>query len=610
VSKIKLADYVMDFLGKKGTGHVFLLSGGGAMHLNDALAKSEIIQWVPNHHEQAAAVAAEAYSRIDGHVGVCNVTAGPGGTNAVTAVAGAWIESVPLIVLSGQVKRADLKGDIPLRQKGTTEVDIVSIVKPITKYATIVTDPNQIRYHLEKAWHLATTGRRGPVWLDFPLDVQGTMIDVETLSGYEPEPKPENKDLAKQIEKLYELINASKYPLILAGNGIRMAGAAPLFQKFYESLNIPVVTSWLAMDLIPFAHPLHVGRPGVQALRAGNFAVQNCDLLVSVGARLENVVTGYNANKFARNAIKYLVDVDQNELNKFDPPLPHPVCADATEFFDAALKKLSLLKPNERKDWHERCQGWKKKYPAVIPKSSKGKISHFALIQALSDAIPADTLIVTGSAGMAVEIFYMTFQNKPGQRIFLTSGLGAMGYGLPAMIGAGLANGNKPFVGVESDGSLMLNIQELLTIKELNLPVRIFIMNNKGYSSIRTTQRNYFGRFVGTGPESKLFIGDVCAIAKAMGIEAVSCDDVDELENTIRFTMSRPGPIICDIALDPEEGLAPKLQSVTQADGTIVSPPLEDLTPLLPRSELRQNMIFPLDPASEKMDVPEKVETH
>jgi len=600
---IRVADYIFAFVRSQGVKTVFLVPGGGAMYLNDALGQAEGVEFVANHHEQASAIAAEAYARINGHLGVALVTTGPGATNAITAVAGAWIESVPMLVLSGQVKRADLKGDSGVRQRGPQEVDIVALVAPITKYAVTVMQAADIRLHLEKAVALATSGRRGPVWLDIPLDIQAAMIDPDALSSYQP-PGLERADLSEPAQAVIDMINQAERPLLLAGHGVRLAGAADAFRTLYECLNIPVVTTWNALDLIPAGHPLSVGKPGTVALRPPNFAVQNCDLLISIGARLDNVVTAFNPARFGRDAKKVVVDVDPAELNKFSHAIDLKLQADAFDFIQALLANSNRLLTRDRHSWLQRCADWKRRYPVNDgrPFPESGVISHYQMMQILSDEIPEDMLVVTGSSGLGVEAFYTVFQNKPGQRVFLTSGLGAMGYGLPAMIGAGIANGRRPFVGVESDGSLMMNLQELATIRAQSLPLRLFIMNNGGYASIRNTQRNYFdSRFVGTGPGSGLFIPDIVAVAQSMGIAASRVADAADLREAVCRTLDQDGPVILDIALQPDETLWPKAAALPQADGSMLSMPLEDMSPLLPRAELRQQMLVPLAPESEQV---------
>ncbi|MFO1118095.1 MAG: thiamine pyrophosphate-binding protein [Beijerinckiaceae bacterium] len=607
-AEIRLADYVARFVRDQGVKSVFMVPGGGAMYLADAFGNTPGLDYIPNHHEQASSIAAEAYSRINGRLGCALVTTGPGGTNAVTGCAGAWIESVPLLIVSGQVKRADLMGSSGVRQMGPQEVDIVSIVRPITKYAVTVLDPQDIRYQMEKAVHLATHGRRGPVWIDVPLDVQAAMIDPDALKGFAP-PAPDagaKESLAAHCARALQLIASAERPLILAGHGIRLAEAAGPFRALYEALNIPVVTTWNATDLIPADHPLSVGKPGVVALRAPNFAIQNSDLVIAIGARLDNVVTAHNPAKFGRCAQKIMVDVDPAELAKFDgvDNFAMRVQADARDFIEAMLPLARAASPKPRREWLARCLDWKRRYPindgAPFPKS--GPIGHFHLTQALSDELPADTLIVTGSSGLAIEFFYTGFQNKEGQRVFLTSGLGAMGYGLPAMIGAYMASDRKPFVGIESDGSLMMNLQEMQTIASHKLPLRLFLFNNNGYASIRNTQRNYFdGRYVGSGPVGKLDIPDLVAVAKTFGWDAFRIEDAADLHGGIQRALSHRGPLLVDVRLVNDEALFPKSAALPQADGSIRSMPLEDMSPLLPRDEFRANMMVPLDPASENL---------
>ena len=594
---IRVADYVMQRIADAGVRHVFLLPGGGAMYLNDALAQSEL-EYVPCHHEQACGIAAEAYGRVAENLGVAVVTSGPGATNVLTPVAGAWVESSPLLVVSGQVKRADMLRDSPLRQRGVQEVDIVRMVQSITKYAVTVGEPASIRFHLDKALYLARSGRQGPVWLDIPLDVQAAPIDPAELAGWSP-PAESGGGVAsaEMFDRLIGLINAAERPLLLAGHGVRLAAASKLFQSLYERLGIPVVTTWNALDLIPYDHPLCVGRPGVVALRAPNFAVQNCDLLIAIGSRLDNIITAFNPRNFARSARKAVIDIDPNEIAKLDMAIDVPVVSDAGSFIAALLEHADRIERRDRADWLAHCAAWKRRYPVLdgAPFPKEGAISHYHFVDALSDAIPADTLVSTGSSGLAVEVFYTVFRNKPGQRVFLTSGLGAMGYGLPAAIGACLANGNKPMVAVESDGSLQLNLQELATLKELDLPICLFIMNNDGYASIRNTQRNYFsGRYIGTGPESKLLIPDTLRLAEAIGIPSSRIERVENLEEGLMQALTAPRPFICEVRLMEDETLMPKVAAMPQPDGSIVSMPLEDMSPLLPLRQLQEEMLVPL----------------
>ncbi|MBF0454386.1 MAG: thiamine pyrophosphate-binding protein [Magnetococcales bacterium] len=604
---IRVADYIFEFVAKQGVDSVFMVPGGGAMYLVDALGQNPDLTFIPNHHEQASAIAAEAYARINGRLGVALVTTGPGATNAITGVAGGWIESVPMLILSGQVKRDDMMGESGVRQKGPQEVDIISLVTSITKYAVTIMEPTSIRYHLEKAMTLASSGRRGPVWIDVPLDIQASQIDPTQLKGFEGygnKPTTPENQLADQAKETLAFIQQAKRPLILAGHGVRLAEAAETFRQLYETLRIPVVTTWNAMDLIPYDHPLCIGRPGTVALRGPNFAVQNSDLLISIGARLDNVVTAFNPAGFGREAKKVVVDVDPHELAKLNMPMAQTIQADARDYIQALLDESAETSFPPRENWLARCANWKKRYPVadgqVFPPS--GEISHYHFVKVLSEEIPEDSLIVTGSSGLAIEVFYATFGNKAGQRIFLTSGLGAMGYGVPALIGGGVAYKGRSLIGIESDGSLQMNLQELQTLKAQNLPAHLFIINNNGYASIRNTQRNYFeGRHVGTGPEAGLYLADPAQVAKAMGIESVTLTDASQLYDTIRTVLAHPGPILCNVQVVADEALWPKSAAIPQPDGSMVSMPLEDMSPLLSREELRENMLIPLAAESENL---------
>ncbi|BDZ73371.1 acetolactate synthase, large subunit, biosynthetic type [Methylophaga marina] len=602
MSEQRVADYIFARVADLGVKEVFLLPGGGAMHLVDALGQNPDITFIPTHHEQAAAIAAEAYSRVNETLGVALVTTGPGATNALTAVAGAWIESVPLLIISGQVKRADMKDDSGVRQMGPQEVDIVSMVKPITKYAITVDEPENIGLYLDKALHEAMTGRKGPVWLDVPLDVQASLIEPEELARDESNTDNES-DCALELDEVIQLIQQAERPIILAGHGIRLSGAADAFKQLYEKTGIPVLTTWNSLDLIPYEHSLCAGRPGSVALRPANFAAQNCDLLISIGARLDNVVTAHNPQNFAQYADKVIVDIDASELKKHQLPKARLIQANAKTF----IEQLNTELPQHKADysaWITKIADWKQRYPRCDGEKfpEHGQISHYHFIDRLSTLTKANELIITGSSGLAVEVFYSTFVNKTGQRIFLTSGLGSMGYGLPAAIGGCLASGKKPVVSVEGDGSLQLNLQELSTLKSLNLPIRLFIMNNNGYASIRNTQRNYFDeRYVATGQEAGLLIPDLVKLAEAIGLEAIRINDASELDEKIQYVLNHPGPILCDITIIKDEALWPKVSAIPQANGSMISMPLEDMTPLLSLEKLKQEMLVSLADISQQV---------
>jgi len=604
MQKIRVADYVASFIKKIGVDCIFMVPGGGAMFLNDAIKCKKGLDFVANHNEQASSISAEAYSRVTENIGVGIFTTGPGSTNAITGVAGAWIESVPLMIISGQVKTSDLKGKSGVRQMGPQEVDIISIVKPITKYAITIKNPKNIRLELEKSYYLATTGRKGPVWIDIPLNIQASLIKQNELIGFKKINKKYPNKIFNKYNEIINLINSSNRPIILAGHGIRLSKASVEFKKLYNALKIPVVTTWNAMDLIPNSNNLNIGKPGTVALRAPNFAIQNADLLISIGARLDNVVTAYNQQNFAKNARKIIVDIDANELNKFKIKLDLKIQLDAKMFISNLNKKIKNKKIKKFNDWITKCNDWKNRYAIndgkPFPKNEK--ISHLRLIDAFSKYLPKNALIVTGSSGLAIESFYMAFKNKPGQRIFLTSGLGAMGYGLPALIGALHSKKYKEIICIESDGSFLMNLQEILTLKLSKKPFKLFILNNKGYASIRSTQKNYFnGRYIATGPESNLYLPDIPKLVKSIGINSITIKNSEDLNKGIQKALKSKNSIICDISLLPNDSLWPKASAIPLSNGSMLSMPLEDMTPLLSRKQLRAEMLYPLNPASKKI---------
>jgi acetolactate synthase I/II/III large subunit len=596
---MNLSDYVFRTVAAAGVKHVFMVPGGGAMHLNLALGRCPGITVVSNLHEQACAIAAEAYGKATNQLGVALVTTGPGGTNAVTGVAGAWLDSTPCLFISGQVKRADLGGSLGVRNLGVQEVDIVSIVKSITKYAVTVLDPATIRFHLEKAIHVARTGRPGPVWIDIPLDIQSVEIDPTGLSGFSSEPPVATPGLEAQVSKTIDLLNASERPVLFVGNGVRLGHAVPELFEAIDALGIPVLTTWLAHDIVPNDHPLFIGRPGSVAPRGSNYALQNSDFLLAIGNRLDLVITGYSHQNFARAARKVVVDIDPNELGKLQMAAELLVAADAKAFLAELLRQRSSIRREEsRVPWLARCKEWLARYPVVTPefRAEKGAVSTYVLADTLSDLLTPDDFIVSGSSGAAIEIFLLAYRVRAGQRVFVTSALGSMGFGLPAAIGACLGGGGRRTICAEGDGSLQLNSQELATLAHLQLPVKLFVLNNDGYSSIRTSQKRYFGSIVGCDPESGLVFPDTVRIAAAYGLRTATIQNQDNLAAELRSVLETPGPIVCDVKLPRDEIRAPSLASARRADGSMVSRPLEDLWPFLDRDELRQNMLVPLLP--------------
>ena len=594
---IKLSDYVIKRLEETGVKHMFMLPGGGAMHLNDSLGKSEKIQFVPCLHEQACAIAAEAYARVNNTLGLLMVTTGPGGTNALTGVAGAYIESTPVFVVSGQVKRLDMINGQGIRQQGMQELDIISVVKPITKYAALVDDPQMIRYHVERALYEATHGRKGPVWLDIPLDVQATMIDEETLVGYIPFETRDCGVSERQILQVIEALNRAERPVLLAGNGIRLAGAIPEFEELTKLLQIPVLTSWNGIDLIEETNPLYYGRPGGLGHRYANFMQQNSDFFLSVGARLNLLQTGYNFDGFARAAFKVMVDIDEAELHKINVRPDLPICADAGAFIRGLLTHRDLIEKKDRVAWVAYGDWMKEKYPLVQPSwwEEKDAVNTYCLLETISDQMTPEDIYVSGSSGSCIDISMQTFRVKKGQRVFCTKGLASMGYGLPSTIGACLAGGGRRTVGVNGDGGFVMNIQELETIRRLNLPIKLFVLCNRGYGAIQATQTNLFARhFVACNESSGLSLPSMARVAEAFGLKTVTIDHNGELAEKVRETLTYDGPVIVEVHTPITLTAQPKQVSYKRKDGQMESKPLEYMNPPISEEEMRENMLIPL----------------
>lgn len=595
---IKLSDYVIKFLEKTDAKHMFMLPGGGAMHLNDSLGKSEVIQYVVCQHEQAASIAAESYARVNNKIGLLMVTTGPGGTNALTGVAGAYLESTPVFVVSGQVKRLDMINDQGIRQQGMQEFDIISVVKPMTKYAALVDDPQMIRYHMERALYEATHGRKGPVWLDIPLDVQATMIDEDSLIGYTPFVVPTDEDfIEKKALEAIERINKAGRPVLLAGNGIRLSDAIDEFSELIKELNIPVLTTWNGIDLLEDTDPLYFGRPGGLGHRYANFMQQNSDLFISIGARLNLLQTGYNFNGFARGAYKIMVDIDRNELQKTNVRPDMIVCADAGLFIKFILKHKDLIKKVDRTGWFDYGRRLKAKYPILLPeyREQKELVNTYCLVDEISEQLTGDDVYVSGSSGSCIDISMQGFRVKKGQRVFCTKGLASMGYGLPSTIGACLASGGKRTVGVNGDGGFVMNIQELETIRRLDLPIKIFVLSNRGYGAIQATQTNLFNKhFVGCNESSNLSLPHVARIAEAYGIRAVVMEKQDELKDKVKEVLEYPGPVICEVMTPIGLTALPKQISYKRSDGQMESLPLEYMNPPLSDEEMAENMLIPI----------------
>lgn len=594
---IKLSDYVMKFVANLGVKHIFLLPGGGCMHLVDSVGNCKDLEYVCNLHEQACAIASEAYGQYTNNLGVALVTTGPGGTNTLTGVAGAWLDSTPCLFLSGQVKRADIKAGRGVRQMGFQEIDIVEMVKSITKYAAIVTDPQTIRYHLEKAVYLAKHGRTGPVWIDIPLDVQAVKIEESDLVGFDEQEvqKPVDSSLLQQqVSETIRLFNQAERPVILVGNGVRLSGAIDEFLKMSELLQIPVLTTWKAIDFLPESHRLFAGRPGAIGQRGANFTQQNSDWLLSLGARLDYGQTGYAHENFARAAQKIIVDIDPSEIGKMKMPIEVPVCADAGNFIREFLKQSEKIIAQDRSSWLNRCKHWQDKYPVVLPEywDEPEGVNNYVLVDVLSEEMSEEDLLVPGSSGACSEITMQALRVKPRMRIFNTEGLGSMGFGIAAAIGGCVASGGKRTVCIDGDGGFVMNIQELETVKRLNLPIKFFVLNNNGYASIRNTQNNYFqGRLVASDPSSGLTLPDPLKVAEAFGIATAKIANHSNIRQQVRDVLELHGAVVCEVTISPNQFTAPRITSMQRADGTMVSKPLEDMWPFLDREEFLANMM-------------------
>lgn len=603
---MKLSDYIFDRLRAWGAGHVFLVTGGGAMHLNDSIGRSGL-PYTCTHHEQAAAMAAEGYARIAGRPAVVNVTTGPGGINALNGVFGAYTDSIPMVVLSGQVKRETLLatyglGD--LRQLGDQEVDILRMVGGITKYSALVSDPNTIAYHLERAWHVARSGRPGPVWLDIPVDVQSAQIDPETLEHYDAAEDAlvfDAEALRGQVSAIVERLRRSERPVVLAGSGVRHAQALEVFTRVTRALSIPVVTAW-THDLIGSDDALFCGRPGTIGDRAGNFTVQNADLLLVLGSRLNIRQVSYNWRSFARHAYKIQVDIDAAELRK---PTVRPdlaVHADLGAFLAELERQLAAapLTPGQHGGWLARAAAWRAQYPVVQERQRVPgpPLNPYDFIDRLFALLGPTDAVVCGNATATI-VPFQAARLKPGQRLISNSGSASMGHDLPCSIGVAIARaetGEARTICLAGDGSLQMNVQELQTVVTHTLPIKIFVLNNGGYLSIRQTQTGFFGeRRIGESPASGVEFPCMARVAQAYGIPAFSIEKYDDLA-ILERELASPGPALFDVALDPTQSFEPRLRSRQLEDGTIVTPELDDMFPFLAPEELAANRIAPDTP--------------
>ncbi len=600
--KDTLSYLIFDFLSKLGTKVVFLVPGGGNMFLVDAVGRHPDIKCVCTHNEQSAVIAAEAYSRLNKGIGVALVTTGPGATNSITGISGAWIDSIPLLVISGQVKTEDINFDKKLRQKGPQEIDIVSMVKGITKYSKTIMNSNNIVQELNKIFNLATTGRPGPCLIDIPLDIQSKEVEIPSSYNcrFNHSRNSVNSSNSKIQKTITKKILKAKKPLFLMGHGIKSSKSVDVARELIKFSKIPVCVTWPMMDLLSFDDDLYIGRPGVVAKRNANITIQNCDLLISIGARLDRIVTAFNPDRFAKNAEIFCIDIDENELIKH-PKHYKKIKYDAGFFMVDLLKSLKETKyNNHNKLWLNFCKKLKNKY-GKSENSAKPDMSIYETVNFLSKIIPPNSTIVTGSSGLCIEVFYTHFENKKNQKTFLTTGLGSMGYGFPALLGASSTIKKNLFL-YEGDGSAMMNLQELQTLKTNKCKAKIFIINNQGYVSIRNTQKNYFnGRFVGINKESGMETSSISKIAKAVGIKSYSIKKYSDLNKKVLKNIKKDELVIYEIFVKKDEKLIPKCSAFKVRDGKMISAPIEDMTPLLEIKELKKLTNNSLDKISYSM---------
>lgn len=612
--RIRLADYIADFMVSHGVRHNFSVTGGGAMHLNDAFGHKEGLETIYNHHEQACSIAAEGYARLTGNVALVCVTSGPGGTNAITGVLGAWQDSIPMFVVSGQVKRETTTActGATVRQLGDQEYQIAESVRPMTKYAVMITDPESIRYHLEKAWFLCNHGRKGPVWIDVPVDVQGTIIETDELVGFDKTECIGETPVydATQTDAILEKLKNARQPVILAGTGIRLSGVYEEFLKVIDALQIPVVTAWNAHDLLWDEHPLYCGRPGTVGNRGGNFVVQKADCILILGCRCNIRQISYNYKCFAENAYKIMVDIDANELSKPTLQIDMKIHADVKDVLCDILTKTSDETTSsqfdsvnsrneksvngeienaervnsERREWLSWARDINEKYPVVLPSyyEADKPLNPYVFLKEFSQMLPEGEEVICGN-GSACVMTFQSFAIKKGQRLFTNSGCAAMGYGFPAALGCAIAEDGKRVICIDGDGSFMMNLQELATVAYHKLNLKIVLLNNNGYHSIRQTQTNLFSEHSLTGVNSDNGVGfpDFKLLAMAFGVKYRKLDDLNDIKNEVTAFLNEVGPIILEVYVDEKQNFEPKLASKRLEDGTMVSPKLDDMYPFL-----------------------------
>ena len=592
----KVAHIIADFLVSKGVKHMFTVTGGGAMHLNDAFGHNENLTCIYNHHEQACSIAAEGYARLTGKIAGCCVTSGPGGTNAITGVMGGYLDSIPMFVVSGQVKRETTVWSVPdlgLRQLGDQEFPIVDAVSCMTKYAVMVTDPEEIMYHLEKAWYLANNGRKGPVWLDIPLDVQAAKVEEDSLKHFEGTPEMDEL-VAKEApvydeaktEDILKKISEARRPVILAGTAVRLAGAEKDLLAAADKLKIPVVTAWNAHDLMPDDNPYYCGRPGTVGTRGGNFVVQSSDLIFVVGCRMNIRMISYNYKAWAKDAYKIVVDIDPAELEKPTVNVDMKINADLKDVL-VSINKSGYEADGRHDAWLKWCRNIDARFPACLPEYDdvKSPVNPYVFIDKMSKTITENESVICGN-GSACVVTFQGMHIKKGTRLFTNSGCAAMGYGFPAAVGCAVAKEGERVICIDGDGSFQMNIQEMQTVIYNKLNLKTFVLNNNGYHSIRQTQTNLFQPpLVGVCDGNGLSFPDLEKLSWAYGMRYVKIDDSSDVEAKVKEVLEGNDPVLCEVVLSDKQTFSPKLSSKVLPDGRIVSPPIDDMFPFLEREE-------------------------
>lgn len=594
---MKLSDYITQFIYQ--TCHIdtaFLVVGGANMHLVHSLNEEKRMKLVCTQQEQAAAYAAEGYARIKDGMGFALGTSGPGGTNMLTGLCCAWMDSIPVLFISGQVSRSHCTDGKTIRQLGVQQINILPMVQSITKYAAFVDDPKQIRYHLEKAVYMAKEGRPGPVWLDIPQDVQMSQIEPEKLTGFTPQASSQkNNDWLSQMGKVLQLLKEAERPILIVGNGVRLGGAIKELELLIEHLQFPIITTWNAIDLIDSEHSLYVGRSGVFGQYGANFAVANADLILSIGSRLDTRQIGTRKNSFARKAKKIVVDISEYELNKGLIQIDLPICANAKEFLLELNCRLENFKSRSSNEWKQRCQDWKNRYPVTLPDYYKEKegVNSYVFVEKLCDQLNHKDIVVT-DMGTSLSCTMQTFKIKKGQKLFTNTGFAPMGFGLPAAIGAWYASQNDRLICLSGDGGLQMNIQEFQTLVHYKIPIKLFILNNREYVTIKHTQQAYFqGEFVGSDPSGGYSAPEFTKVAQSYGLATDQIKNHEELETKINSVLNKKGPVVCEVHLPTQQPLIPILLQHKSKDGNIVTDPIERLSPYLPEEEFLKNMIVP-----------------